>query len=428
MNKPSGNRETAIDLLSDFRLLLYLFVGFRLSMAIVYQPYTFDLFKKDGSPTVIERGLSASGDMRYYYLFARLSDEGKLPYRDYWYEFPPVSISLFIAVYKLGRGLGYQSWATLIGLMMLACDVGNLVLLRWLARRLHGDRAAVALPWLYAVLAAPAIFPWWTFETLLIFLILLALAALLQGYTKRSALVMALGILTKYTPVLVLPAVWRFYDRRRAIWYTVFSLGVAALVFALLIAWGGRMAVASLLAQADKASYQSIWALMDGNLRTGRFDPNASRIDPETAFKPYGHAPVIPSWLRLIPFAAVGLFIFTRKMRQDEQGVVAFFTLTLVLFFLWAQGWSPQWSLTLTPLILLNFPDRNGVLLCLVIGFMGFVEYPAMFMRTADTNGAITGTLIPAYVTLILIRTLALIALAVALYRQLTHAQSGKPV
>jgi hypothetical protein len=204
----------------------------------------------------------------------------------------------------------------------------------------------------------------------------------------------------------------------------VLSLGIAALVLALLVAWGGRMAVASLLAQFNKASYQSVWALIDGNMRTGRFSPYVTRTDPDTAFEPYGHGAVIPSWLRLIPFAAAGLYVFTRRLRQDDRGLVAFFTLTLVLFFLWSQGWSPQWALTLTPLILLNFPDRNGVLLCLVLGFVSFVEYPALFMRTAATDGEITGTLIPTYVTLILVRTAALIGLALALYRQLTYANS----
>jgi hypothetical protein len=423
MKNASGRPAGILDLLADFRLLLYLFIGFRLALAIVYQPYTFNLYEQDGTPTTVERGLSAGGDFRYFYQFARLSADGVLPYRDYWYEFPPVPITLFAGVYQITGG-SYANWATVFGLIMLVFDVGNLVLLRWLARRLHGEQAGMVLPWLYALLASPLVFPWWNFETLVVFLMLLVLALLLLGRDHRSAVVTALGILTKYVPVLALPAVWRFYDRKRAVRYTVLSLGIAALVLALLVAWGGRMAVASLLAQFNKASYQSVWALIDGNMRTGRFSPYAARTDPDTAFEPYGHGAVIPAWLRLIPFAAVGLYVFTRRLHQDDRGLVAFFTLTLVLFFLWSQGWSPQWALTLTPLILLNFPDRNGVLLCLVLGFVSFVEYPALFMRTAATDGEITGTLIPTYVTLILVRTAALIGLALALYRQLTYANS----
>jgi hypothetical protein len=429
MNELSNDGAPTAWLLADFRLLLYLFIGFRLIMGIVYQPYTFDLYEKNGAPTIVERGMSSFGDLRYYYYFAELTKTGSLPYRDYWYEFPPVSILLFTGVYDLGRLRGeisYMSWATIIGLIMLAFDVGNLVLLRWLGRRLHGNHAAMVLPWIYAVLAAPLIFPWWTFETLVVFLMLLALVWLLEGRENRSAFVTVCGVLTKYTPILVLPTVWRFYDRRRAARYTLIVLLIVGLVFALMVAWGGRMAVGSLLAQFHKASYQSIWALIDGNLRTGRFIDPDKRFDAETAFSPYGNGPVIPAWLRLIPFAAVGLFIFTRRLRQDDRGVVAFFSITVVLFFLWAQGWSPQWALTLTPLILLNFPDRSGVLLCLVIGFISLVEYPALFMRTAQTGGEIAGSLLLTYVMIIVVRTAALIGLAVALYRLLTRKEADE--
>jgi hypothetical protein len=423
----SSEAVSSAGLLGDFRLLLYLFIGFRLIMGIVYQPFAFDLYGKDGTPAIAERGMSSFGDLRYLYNLAQMTTSGTLPYHDFWYEFPPVPILLFSGVYGLGRLRGeisYMSWATIIGLIMLAFDLGNLILLRWLSQRLHGERTAAALPWIYAVLAAPLIIPWWTFETLVVFLMLLALVSLLQGREHRSALVTALGVLTKYTPILILPAVWRFYSRRQAAYYTLTVLLIAGLIFGLLIAWGGRMAVGSLLAQFNKASYQSVWALIDGNLHTGRFVDPTQRFDAETAFRPYGNSPVIPAWLRLIPFAAVGLFVYTRRLRQDDRGVVAFFSITIVLFFLWAQGWSPQWALTLAPLILLNFPDRNGVLLCLVIGFISFVEYPALFMRTAQTDGEITGALLPTYVLIILVRTAALIGLAAALYRLLTREEA----
>ncbi|MBN1678713.1 MAG: DUF2029 domain-containing protein [Anaerolineae bacterium] len=426
MSQSAPRRESlaAAGLLADFRLLLYLFIGFRLTMAIVYQPYVFDLFEENGDPTTIERGMSHFGDLRYYYQFAELVGDGDLPYRDFWHEFPPVWITLFSGVYSVMKTRGevdFTGWATALGLIMLVFDVGNLLLLRRLARRLHGERVAMALPWIYAVLAAPLIFPWWTFETMVVFLMLLALAALLEGRDRRSAGLTVLGTLTKYTPVLILPTVWRFYERRRALEYTLITLVIVVLVLAGLVAWGGRMATASLLAQFNKASYQSVWALVDGNMRTGSFTGPETRFDADNAFEPYGNEPVIPWWLRLIPFAGLGLYIFTRRLRQDDRGVLAFFTVTLVLFFLWAQGWSPQWILTLTPLILLNFPTRDGVLVCLVLGLVSFVEYPALFMRTADAGGEITGALVMPYVLTITLRTLILAGLTAALFQRLTR-------
>jgi hypothetical protein len=423
MRKAPRQNAAVTDVLADFRLLLYLFVGLRLALAFVYQPFILDLYEADGTPAVAERGMTSFGDFRYFYAVAQLSDHGDWPYRDYWYEHPPVSSVLFIGVYKLlglFGGAEYRIWAFVVGLILLAVDVGNLILLRDLGRHLHGESTAAALCWFYALLAAPLIFSWWTFETLVVFLILLALLWLLRGHQNRPAVITALGLMTKYTPVLILPAVWRFYGRRYAIRYTGITLMIAGCGLGLMIAWGGRMAISSLRAQLHKASYQTVWALVDGNRRTGRLSDLETRYNPDTAFEPYGHAAVIPSGVRLIPFAGVGLFVFTRRLRQDDQGVVAFFALTVILFFLWAQGWSPQWVLTLIPLILLNFPTREGVLVCLLISLASFVEYPVLFMYTGATGGEITGNRLPLYVILILVRTALLIALVVALYRRLT--------
>ncbi len=419
----SAPPASAPPLWADFRLLIYLFIAFRLTMGLVYQPFVFRLNEEDGTPATVERGMSSFGDLRYFYGMVRLSDDGDWPYRDYWYEHPPVSTLLFLGVDRLIGLFGaveYRTWAFGVGLVLLAADVANLILLRDLARRLHGEAVGLSLAWIYALLAAPLIISWWTFEPLVLLTILLALWALLHGRRDRSAAAAAVGILTKYTPVLILPAVWRFYPWRAAMRYTAITLLIAGGGFALMIAWGGDMAVSSLRAQFHKASYQTVWALLDGNMRTGRLGDLDTRVDADTALKPDGHAPVIPAGLRAIPFALAGGWIFTRRMRHDDRSVVAFFTLTVILFFLWAQGWSPQWTVALVPLILLNFPHRDGVLLGLLISFASFVEYPVLFMQTDPSDGAITGTLVPPYVLLILLRTALLAAVGVALVRQIT--------
>lgn len=413
---------SAPNLLADFRLLLCLFIVFRLTLALVYQPYTFDLYQDDGTPRTVQRGLSTFGDFQYFYQLAQLSDDGDLPYRDYWYEFPPVWSALFIGLYRvmsLRGAVDYAVWATALGLLLLAVDVGNLILLRCLARRLHGESAAMALSWVYALLASPVVFPWWNFEPLVVFWLLLALWLLLEDYTDRSALATVFGILTKFLGVLLLPAIWRFRDRMVALRYTVISLGLAAVTLGGVWLWGGSLGRASLVAQAHKPSYQTVWALIDGNRETGRFAPPNARFDADTAYERMGNAPVIPAWLRLLPFAAVGGVVFVQTSRRDDLGLLAFVTVTVVLFFLWSQGWSPQWALTLTPLVLLNYPDRAGVLLVIVLGFVSFVEYPVLFSRTGEIGGAITDAQYPLFVLLILVRTGLLIGLTAALIGRL---------
>ncbi|HLA43905.1 MAG TPA: hypothetical protein VJZ27_10740, partial [Aggregatilineales bacterium] len=187
--------------------------------------------------------------------------------------------------------------------------------------------------------------------------------------------------------------------------------------------WGGEMAITSLTVQFDKPSYQTVWALLDGNYGTGSFPGGDFRYDADAAaVAQTGNPPVIPGWLRLIPFALVGLWIFRLPMQIDEKNILAFITVTVTLFMLWAQGWSPQWMVTLAPLILLNFPTRTGVLIVLALMFGAFIEYPLLFRYAADTENLISGAYRMPFVLLIIMRTMILSGIGAALVQRLRTA------
>ncbi len=398
-------------LLSDFRLLLYLFIGMRL-LLIVYQPLVVE---------GVERGITAGGDMAYFYALAQLSDNGLYPYRDYWSEFPPLWPWLYVSLYRLlaAGEPSYTAFASALGLILLAFDTGNLILLNRLGSRLHGRETGLALAWVYAALLAPAVFIWWNFEAIVVFSLLLGLWWLLIGCDDRSALAIAAGGLAKFVPLILLPAVWRARRWRQALRYTLLSLGVFALVYAGLIAATGEMGALSLVVQFSKASYGTIWALLDGNYGTGIFGGPEVRTDPATALVLRGYPPVIPPLARLTVFGGLGLAALLRARRTDNWGVVAMTTLTLLVFFLWSQGWSVQWLALLIPLILLCFPTRPGILILLLLSFMIFTEYPLLHLRAGNPYGLITGALRPPFIALVIGRTVILAGLAVTLYTRL---------
>ncbi len=412
---------------ADVRVLVLLFFGLRLTLAVVYQPALWQLYDANGAPLTLQQGLSTYGDFHYFYNIARLTDGGNWPYRDFWYEFPPLWSVLFMGLYRVlsvHSAASYATWSTALGLLLNVFDVGNLVLLRRLGERLHGQTVGLALSWTYALLAAPLILTWWNFEPLVLFLMLAALWTLLSGAEGRSALLTALGALTKYVPILLLPTVWRFWPRTRALRYTLVSVGLVALMLGGLLVWGGEMAWASLRAQAVKPSYQTVWALLDGNLRTGQFPDAAAHFDTRTIYDTTAYPPRVPFGLRTLPFVALGAWLYTRQMRRDAHGVVAFYALTVTLFFLWAQGWSAQWALPLSALILLNFPTRAGVLSCLMLGLLSFWEYPALFMRATEAASVVRAHLVPTFALLVSVRTVLLLGFAAALYRRLTSFQT----
>jgi hypothetical protein len=413
MTTTGSRRNLLPPLLGDFQTLLLLHVTFRLLLIIAYQP----LLLEGG-----ERGVTTGGDYLYYYALSAQVDEGRLPFRDWWSEFPPLWSVVEIGVYKvLGDSVSYSSYATLLAVVMLAFDAGNLVLLRQIGRRLYGDAVALSLAWIYALLLAPMVFAFWTFEPMVMFSILASIRLLQRGRDRASAVVVGLGALTKFVPVLVIGAVVRFRPARRAAVYIALVVGVFALPYALLLANPATRAMTapSLTAQFNKASYQTVWALLDGNYGTGVFGPVEDRADPANAKLPRGNPSTVPGWVRLGLGAAVGLFVLVRTRRIDDRGMVAFVLVTLVVFYLQSQGWSPQWLVEILPLTLLCFPSRNGVLFAVMLSTLTFAEYPALFIRTGDTGGLVAGPLVLPFVLLVVMRTVLLAALGVAGYRVL---------
>jgi hypothetical protein len=391
-------------LLGDFRLLVILFISFRFMLLIAYQPLLIE-----GT----QRGITTGGD---YYTYYQLTSLG-VPYQEYWSEFPPAWTFLSYSLNQLSGQGGYASYAMLLGLLMIVVDVGNLILLWAIGVFLYGGNTGISLAWIYALLIAPMVFAFWTFEPLVAFFILLPLwlFAYLRG--TRAALVIGVGALIKFTPALILGAVWRFRRVKHALRHTIVATTIFVLAYIPLFSQNATMTMPSLTAQFSKASYETVWALIDGNYRTGNFGPLEDRFYPERASILQGNPSRVPSWLRLGVAAVIGLFIFLRTKRFDHKGFVAFTTITLMIFFLQAQGWSPQWIVQLIPLILLCFPTRSGVLIVVMLSLITFAEYPFLFIRTGDAGGEVTGSLVMPFVILILARTGILVGLCVGLYR-----------
>ncbi|RLC82291.1 MAG: hypothetical protein DRI61_02620 [Chloroflexi bacterium] len=348
-------------LYKDNNLILLLFVSFRLMMLATFLPEDLTMF----------------GDYSYYYQLASLSDKGFIPFIHYWSEHLPVFPFLSIGIYKMAKlfGGGYGSYARLLGLTMLIFDAGNLWLLMRLAKRIYGEEKSILLGWVYSLLFVPLIFAWWTFEPMTAFFILLSLEFLFSGKEGFSAIMVGLGAMTKLIPMLVMPAVIRVCSSRLK-YVTTVAITVGFIAGTLLLA-GGEMAMASFLSPLARSSYQTVWALMDGNLGTGLLGSVEKHFDLRYAFTPAGNPPRFPEWLKALVFGLLYLLLY-RKVRFENapRDVINLVTLTITVFLLWSKGWSPQWQVFLFPLILLMMPGYKGVLYILVLSFVNLMEWP----------------------------------------------------
>ncbi|MFB0533506.1 MAG: glycosyltransferase 87 family protein [Anaerolineae bacterium] len=348
----------------DFLLILILFVAFRLMMAMAYPP----------------EALTSYSDYPYFYALADLARQGYYPLLHYWYEYPPIFPYLSQAVYAVTSG--YHAYATLLATVMLIFEAGNLVLLYLIATEIHDKETSLKIAWIYSCLLVPIFFLWNGLDSLALFFTLLSLLWLLRNRHALSAVALGLGLMTKYLPGILLATVWRFVKRKRALAYTLIAAVVATAILLPFTIVSPSFTLASLRSQASKSSWQTIWALIDGNYTTGLFGPVADRLDPAKAGLQLHNPSRIPWFITVPLFALIYLYLFSRPIdTRDKRALLSFTGMTLCLFFLWSKGWSPQWQVMLTPLILLVFPNRHGVLYCLVLGFVNFLEWPVILSR-----------------------------------------------
>ena len=321
-------------------------------------------------------GLRGFGDFVHFYHLAGMG----WPFINYWVEFPPVFPFLSTILYQLAGGREHVYDYLLVLILSLA-QAGSLALFIRLARKQLGMEAGTRRAWIYFAFLAGLAYGWWYFDPLAVFAMLLGLFWLGEGKDSRAGIALALGTLIKWFPVLALVVVWRWRSFRQALWVTFITLGITAVVYAGLYIASPGITVASLRSQASKGSWETVWALVDGNFKTGNFGPEVERLDPAKAQVPQGNPPRLSSWLTLIPFAGLGLWLFMRSDRTRERSSISLLGLTLCIFFMWSPGWSPQWALYLLPLILLGLPSREGTLAALIFILTNLLEWPVLLTR-----------------------------------------------
>jgi hypothetical protein len=392
-NSPAQNPKPGPPV--DFSLVVMLFFSSRLMFLLAFPP----------------ENLIAYGDYQHYFNVAAMAQQGFYPFIHYWYEFPPIFPYLNLAIYGLA-GQQLKNYVLLLAFVLLLVECGNLYLLYRLARLLRGPGPALVVAWIYSALFVPIFFWLGNFDALTTFFILLGLFSLLKNRSKGLALALGLGAMVKILPIFLLATVWRVRGFRPTLRFGLAALLISLLIIAPFALLNPTMTLASLQAQAAKSSYETVWALLDGNTTTGNFGALPDHFDPARATAPLNNPARIPSWLTLLPFALAGWYILTRpKSEPAGRDALIFTALTFLIFFLWSPGWSPQWQTFLIPLLLLALPEKRAVLFIIVLGFINFLEWPIILSRGLNTLLPLT----------IIARTFVFILLVLELYRRLVR-------
>ena len=342
------------------------------------------------------------------------------PYFDFWVEYPPVFPFLISIVYRLVGG-SEHGFVYVMVLISSAAQAVGLGLFIAIGQEFFGEEVMTRRVGWYTALLVGLFYGWGFIDSFVVAALLAGLFWLTKSknvetrtsefsskkFENLAGIVLGVGGLLKWFPLLALAAVWRYVSPQRAARITVWAVGMVAAVFAVLYLASPDLTVASIRAQGIKVSWQSVWALLDGNVKTGNFGTDLDFTDPATAEISTANPARIPRWLTLLPFVGLGLWLFSRARLETARGAVAFTGLTLSIFMLWSPGWSPQWSLYFLPLILLALRERVAVLMGIVWVGINLLEWPLLLSR---------GWFIGLWLV-IPVRTLLLVLLAVEFWR-----------
>jgi len=322
-------------------------------------------------------GLIGYGDFPNFFQLAKLPG---WPFINYWVEFPPIFPFLNTVIYRFSGGQE-ATYDYILALFLLGIDIINLLLFVKLNSKINNLVEGRWRILTYLVTLISFSYTWWYFDSLAVLGMLLAFLWLFDGRDFLAGTAIAFGTLVKLFPIIIIIIVWRYYSKIRALKITLICLTIVFIIFGSLYLISPVFTKASISSQLNKGSWETIWALIDGNLSTGNFGPYSERIQPEMATLRTRNPSVINPLITICLFGLLGLFTFFRSKVSGPTQIIAFTGFTLCLLFLWSPGWSPQWVLFLLPLVLLSFPQSESLLLTITLIFVNLLEWPLLLSR-----------------------------------------------
>ncbi len=347
--------------------------------------------------------INGGADVHIYERIGALAAAGKFPFIDYWMEYPPPFPWLSIAAYKLS--LLFPPWLqrrlwfnTILHLFTVPFDMGSLVLVYAIVKRLYDKVAANRAAFAFALMFGPLfVFLGW-FDNVQLFFILLGLYGLTISSVVVTGLGIGLGIGIKLFTLSLIPASVRAFSSPKRL---LLLLGL--IVLCVVVIFGPFMilspdyTVAFVKSLSGRVSWQSIWALLDGNRGFGAVAPLGIRNDPaSTSWQvPDSNISTLPwGWITLA-FGALGLFLWTRPIDwKDARRSTAFAGLTLGMMLLYMKGYSPQWGTYLATIAIILFPGMRGIVYGVAYSATMIADWPVLVWLIPNLEIGLTSVII----------------------------------
>ncbi len=207
-----------------------------------------------------------------------------------------------------------------------------------------------------------------------------------------SAIVAALGFLTKLTPILLLPIAVRWlgsrlsWDAARTEWFNRRSDGnltkpiIYTILFAVVVVAIGypvvrhnpALAFSSFQIQGLRPPWQSLWALIDGFYGYGLVPIDMRNL---VALETRTWESRIPWSAISMAFVAIWLWLYTRRYDWTRvRTPISFAAVSVIALFLYSKGWSPQFLVWVLAFVVLLLPTWRGMVLGSMLALLNAIE------------------------------------------------------
>jgi uncharacterized membrane protein len=347
-------------------------------------------------------------DVHLYQGFANAVFDGRVPYRDFFMEYPPGALAVFLPP----AAVGSHHYNTAFKVLMALCGAATLVLVALLLVQLGASALRLWTAVLLVALSPIALGPISlnTYDAWPALLTVAALASLLAGSAVLALVLLGLAFAAKVYPIVLVPPalvfVWRTAGRERALRAAAAFAGVAALVVGPFLALAPHGLAESFRAQAARAlQVESLGAsLLAAADHLGLYSATVvHRTGHAISYDLIGSLPealgAASSALQVLAVLLV-VWLYGRG-RDDPRRLAMSFAAAVAGFLAFTRFFSPQYLVWLVPVVALLGPLAWALTAAaLVLAQVWFFHYSDVF--------ALGG-----YVWLVLLRDLLVLALFV---------------
>jgi hypothetical protein len=297
---------------------------------------------------------SPPADVRLYHLYGDRIREGKVPYRDFFTEYPPAAIPVFVAPAAGGtgeRGYFHRFQALLLLLAGLTIVASGILLAHASSLRLYGASVVIgAAP----ALLGPTFFA--RYDLWPAALVALALVALARGRDLLGVALLAVGTAAKVYPAAIVPLaivyVWKRAGARGAAIAAGLFCAVAGVIMMPFAALGLGGLGYSFYTQTTRAlEFESLGgALLLAAHKLGLY--HAGIVD-QLSFNLVGTTPKVLGALLTVAEILLLLFVwlwFARSPAGVDELLLAA-AAAVAVFVAFGKVLSPQYLIWLVPLV-----------------------------------------------------------------------------